>query len=320
MSSRPLVLAALAALTTAVAATPAAARTTTLISYKTSVDVDLTLIEKSHWQGIRDGCFAPAENFDATYTIDVDTSPKGANSTVRNGAATITPQTHGATSTIGDTGSFQQRMVSAPWELQTAYPPGAECGPDPAPAPPEWATSPTCKPVNERVLASLIANTVEDPDGGGSSAGGDGSLILGRARKANVGSPGGTMGARCLRTLHNIAGEGQDSEIALLLKSTFIQVPIPGLKPKLLKLAQGKKNARPSFTVKISVGGDCNAMQMKPFLARRDDFVKTSFTQPLQALGSFNGEEGRTTCLISGSGRAIVRRVGAVTRTTFTTP
>jgi len=317
--SRATALTVLAAGATLAAAAPASAVTRTVTTFRTTIDVDLSLTEKSHWQGIREGCFAPAENFDATYEIDIDSTPKGKASKVRAGGASILNETHGASTTFGDVGSFRQRMVSAPWELQTAYPPGADCGPDPAPAPPPWATSPTCKPVSERVLASLIPNsgTAED----GSTVGGiEGSLLLTRGRKASVASPGGTMGARCLRTLHAIDGVGRESEIAIGLRSTFIQVPVPGLRSKLLKLAKGGKDARPSFTIEIRVGGDCNAMTMKPSIGPREDFVRTPFSQPMQALGAFNGEQGRTACLISGTGRAVVRRVSPAARTTFSTP
>lgn len=290
----------------AAAVLPASASAKTLITFKTEIDVDLSLTEKSHWQGIRDGCFAPAENFDATYDIDVDTTSRGKDSTLRAGTATLTDTVFGATSTYGDAGSFRQRMTSAPWELQTAYPAGADCGPDPAPAPPEWATSPSCKPVSERVAASLVA--VPGPSG-------NGSIVITRTPKKATLAAGGSMGASCLRTLHPIAPEGEESEVGVLLRSTFIQVPVPGLETKLLKLAQGKKGSRPSFTVKVDVGGDCNEMRMKPRLGRRGDFTRSPFTQPNEALGPFTGEDGRSACLIAGSGRVIVRRAGAVAKT-----
>lgn len=302
MSFRPVVLVPLLVL----AVLPATAGAKTLITYKTELDVDLTLNEKSHWQGIRPGCFAPAENFDANYEIDIDSTSKGKESVLRAGSATITDTTFGATSTYGDAGSFRQRMVSAPWELQTAYPAGGECPKEPPPPPPEWATSPTCKAVSERVYANMIG--LPGPSG-------NGSLLISRTPKKTSPGLGAPVPFSCLRTLHTLAAEGEESEISIMGRSTFIQVPIPGLESKLLKLAQGKKGARPSFTVKIDVGGDCNEMRMKPRIGRKDGFVRARFTQPLEGLGSFGGEVERSTCLIAGSGRVIVRRISAVVKT-----
>jgi len=290
-----------------VAASPAGAVVRSLTTYPVSIDVDLDLTMQSDWKGIRPGCFAPAENFSMTYRLDLKSRSKGKKSVIKKGTATLTGGSFGTTPSYGDTGSFRQFSDGNPWELQTANPAG--CGTDPAPAPPSWATSPTCKKVSERVSATLLMAA----DDKAKST--DGALIVTRSPKAKPTINGATVGASCFRTFHAIDPSGIDSNIAIGLKDTLLSVPVPGLSRKLRELSEGSSRSRPSFTVPIRVSGTCGNMKMTPFLAEREGFTPASLTQPHNALGSFNGDPDQSTCTIAGRGRAIVRREGKITET-----
>lgn len=287
-----------------------------LVSLKTfpvSVDVDLEITEKTAWTGIRPGCYAPAENFSMTYKLDMRTRPNGPKSKIKRGTATLTGASYGTTETFGAKGGFRQLGSPGSWELETKDPPGCDSG---APPPPAWAVSPTCKRISERVSTALLANDIDDPDDPTSNrVSSDGVLAIARTPKPVPTAGGATMGASCYRTLHDITREGLSSAIAIAPTSTFIMVPIPKLELKLAALARGSSHARPSFRVDITVGGDCAGMRMKPSLGPDPDFTKAPFSQAHDALGSFNGEADRTLCTISGSGRVIVRREGAVVNT-----
>lgn len=291
---------------TATMVSPADAAVRSLTTYPLSVDVDLDLTLQSDWKGIRAGCFAPAENFSMTYRLDLKSRSKGKKSVLKKGTATLTGGHFGATASYGDTASWRQFSSGAPWELQTANPVGCET---PAPAPPSWATSPTCKKTSERISATLLEA------GDDKARATDGALVLLRTPKAKPTINGASIGPSCLRTFHDIDPSGIDSNIAIGLKDTLISVPIPNLSGKLKDLAEGSAGSRPSFTVPIRVSGTCGDMKMTPFLDTREGFEPRTLTQPHNALGPFNGDPDQSTCTIGGRGRAIVRREGKITET-----
>lgn len=303
----------IAVLALAVSAGPAGAVVISLKTFKTSIDVRLNITEHSIWHGIRPGCYAPHEDFDIRYHISIDSKPTR-KSEIKNGTASLTGGSYGVTPSYGDRRSFEQFSTPGQWTLETQYPGG--CGSEPAPPVPAWATSPTCKSLKERVSASLSQNTVDDPNDPTSNLGADdGALLLTRTPRAKPTVNGASIGDSCFRTLHSVNPKGVDSNVALGLKDTFISVPIPNLNAKLSRLAKGSRKSRPSFRVPIKVSGDCKAMQMTPSNGPSDNFFESPFSQPHNALGSFNGEPDKSICTIAGSGVAIVRREGRVVDT-----
>ena len=56
-------------------------------------------------------------------------------------------------------------------------------------------------------------------------------------------------------------------------------------------------------------------MKMIPSNGPSDNFVLSPFSQPHNALGSFNGEPDKSICTIEGKGIAIIRREGPVRQT-----
>lgn len=305
---RVLLLVAFAVLATPSSA-PAVVTMGAVSTYPVAVDVELDLTEKSHWQGIRPGCFAPHENFDVTYNLKLDSRP-GAQAQIVPGIANVSPVSYGSSPSYGAKSSFRQWSSGNPWELETQYP-DPDCGQ--APAPPDWATSPTCKKINERVSATLLANDYDEA--GKTGFNGDGIVLVTRTPKAKPTANGADMGASCYRTLHDIDPRGRHSLIEISLKSTVIEIPVPKMRDKLKALAKGSKKARPSFRLPVSVSGDCKAMRMRPTVGDDPDFSESSFSQPHQALGSFNGEPGKSACMISGTGSVTVRRAGAAVNT-----
>lgn len=298
----------------AIAAPSAGAVVISLQTFKTSIDVRLNITEHSIWQGIRPGCYAPAEDFDMRYHLSIDSTPRGKRSKIKQGTTTLTGGSFGVTPSYGDRRSFEQFSSPGQWVLETQYPAG--CGPDPAPQPPAWAVSPGCKVVKERVSAGLSQNTINDPDDPTSNLGSDdGALIIGRTPRAKPAVGGASIGDSCLRTLHDVVSMGADSYVNVGLKDTFISVPIPNLQAELSRLAKGSSSSRPAFRVPIKVSGTCNAMQMRPSNGPHPDFAPTPFSQPYEALGAFSGEADRTVCTIAGSGIAVVRREGKVVDT-----
>ena len=274
-------------------------------SFKTSIDVNLGVIQHSKWTGERPGCFAPYENWDLRYNLDVDSKPRK-KSKIISGKTTIYAALDDATGTTpsyGDKGSFKQAGSDASWDLTLNNPAGCPA----APAVPEWATSPTCKKISERVSATLIESKSE-----GTSEG-DGLLQLVRVRKAKPNPFGASIGPSCYRTLHDLATPYVDAEAGIALKSTILTIPVPNLKDKLIDLAKGGAKSRPSFKIKIRYTASCNSFGMFPRTAEKSDWTKSPFTQPHQFLGSFNGEAERSTCSLVGSGSAVVRREGKVT-------
>lgn len=294
----------------AVTASPASAMVTSLTTYPVSIDVDLDVTMQSDWKGIRPGCFAPAENFSMTYRLDLKSRSKGKKSTLKNGTASLlTGRSFGASPSYGDVASFRQFSSSAPWELQIANPAG--CGDEPAPAPPPWATAPRCKRLGERLTAALLR---ADDDKAKPS---DGALLITRSPKASPSLTGfgATMGASCLRTLHDVYPRGIDSSVEIGIEYTILRVPVPNLRRKLRDLSEGSRKSRPSFTVPIRISGTCGDMGMTPYLDERDGYTPRRITQPHNALGAFNGDPDQSTCTIAGRGRAIVRREGVITET-----
>lgn len=275
--------------------TPTVASGASLKTYKATVDVDLSLTQKTIWKGIRPGCVAPAENFSVDYGIVVRTRRF---SRVRPGVVSLAGSNYGSTSTYGADGGFRQFMINGPWEIQTAYPQGCNIGT--AAPPPSWAVAPLCNRIEEKVSATLIQSG-DTP--------GAGSLVLLRTPEARQ-AQGASIGARCVRTFHNIVGRGLESDIALTLKGTLISVPIPNLKAKLARIAKGKRGAHPSFSETITVGGDCTAMTMKPSIGERPDFVKADGSRPHQALGAPADIATGSVCMISGGGKVTVTREG----------
>lgn len=284
-----------------------------LDTFKTSIDVRLNITEHSIWNGIRPGCFAPQENFDIRYHLSIDSTPTR-KSKIKNGTATLTGGSFGVTPSYGDRRSWEQFSTPGQWTLETQYPAG--CGTEPAPPPPAWATTPACKSIKERVSASLSQNTVNDPsDPTSNLSSDDGALIIFRTPRAKPTVNGASIGDSCLRTLHDVSPMGADSIVNIGLKDSFITVPVPNLDVKLKRLTRGSSRSRPSFRVPIKISGNCNAMEMKPYNGPSDNFVATPFSQPHNALGSFNGEADKSICTIAGSGVAIVRRTGKVVET-----
>ena len=135
--------------------TAASAAVFKLETFKTSIDVKLNLTEHSNWNGMQPGCTAPEEKFDMTYQMRVDSTPSR-KSDISNGTTTLSNLAYGTTPSYGDKSSFHQYSSSAPWEIETQYP--ASCNAQ-APPVPEWATSPTCKKVYNRVESHLLMST-----------------------------------------------------------------------------------------------------------------------------------------------------------------
>lgn len=281
-----------------------------LNTFRMEIDVKLNVTQHSSWHGIAPGCYAPQEKFDTALTARLDSTPSS-RSKIKAGTATLLPGSFGATSSFGAKASFRQSAKSGPWELQTQNP--ASCN-LPAPAVPSWATSPTCKKVSERVMASLIQH---DTDGDANSPARitDGSLLLMRVTKPNAKSRGASIGDSCLRSLRGIDAVGIDSELDFMSRNTFMQIPVPKLKPKLERLAKGSARSRPSVKIPIKFGGDCTAMTMQPSIGDRPGFQQSIGSTPHNALGNIFGDWSKSPCTVSGSGRAILRRVGPVVST-----
>lgn len=279
-----------------------------LHSYKTSIDVKLDITEVSNWKGIRTGCYAPQEDFSMTYKLHLDSTPKKSSKLI-SGRASITKKSFATTPTYGAKGSFTQTGLPGQWTLQTAYPFG--CGGSPAPAPPDWAANPVCSPVSERAQATLLQTDITDPDDRDGSLN-DGTLLLIRTPKAKPTVFGSSIGAGCYRTLQDIYAEGVQSTAAISLKSTLLEIPVPKLKNKLIRIATGSDNANPSFRIPINVVGDCSAMQMSPYTGPNPDFTPRPLTEPHQALGSSGDNPANSTCTLKGKGHADVTRESAV--------
>lgn len=267
-----------------------------LTTYPVSVDVDLQITERTSWKGIRPGCFAPAENFSMVYEVDVNSRPHGKASRIKNGAVTLVPGLAGATPSYGAPGGFRQFSTAAPWELQVANP--ANC--PPANALPSGISSPTCKRIAERVVASLQ----QEGDGP------DGRLTITRSPRAAQTLKAGSIGPGCLRALRDADPVGLASEFVLSLRSTLITVPVRSLRSKLTALAEGSDDARPSFRLPITVSGDCTAMRMSGSIGDKPGFTKSPFAEPNQAIGNPVDLERDATCTLSGRGDVTVRREG----------
>jgi hypothetical protein len=272
----------------------------TLRTYAVAVDVDLSITEKTSWKGIRPGCFAPAENFDMTYEIDVNSRPRGKASRIKPGTATITAAAVGVTPSYGDRGGFRQFSSGAPWELEVQNP--APCSTSPVPS---WASSPTCKRIAERVSATL--QTEAD--------GRDGRLTIMRTPKTALTLKGATIGTSCLRTLSDAEPVGLASNLAISLRSTFITIPVRSLRAKLEALADGANGARPSFRIPVAISGPCNAMRMSGSIGDRPDFQKSPWVTLNRALGNPEDLSKAATCTLTGRGDYTVRRVGRVVET-----
>lgn len=297
---------AVAVFTTLVAAT-AGAVVKSLDTFKTEIDVDLKITERSVWDGIYPGCYAPQEKFNQTYTLDFDSKP-GRKSKIKSGTTTLFPSGYGTTASFGDKGSLKQSGKSGEWELQVANPASCNSG---APPVPSWATSPGCKKINERVMASVVGASGES-EGGKVT---DGSIILYRVAKPKASSKGASIGASCWRTLHNTYFSGIDQVAEIGLRNTFLQIPVPGLQQKLTKIAGGSAKSKPSFKVRFGLSGDCNTARMTPTVGDKQNYTPIVGSLPHQALGHIFEQTYRSSCMISGSGSIVVRRV-APTRTT----
>lgn len=306
--SRLCLLAAAVALATGAGFGAAAAPADALVfgklrTYPVSIDVDLQITEKSSWKGIRPGCYAPAENFDMTYQIDVNSRPRGRASRIKPGTATLTSAVVGVTPSYGARSGFRQFSSSAPWELQVAN--SAPC--PPASPVPSWASSPTCKRIAERVSASL--QTEAD--------GRDGRLTIVRTPKAVPGVFGAPVGASCFRTLSDAEPVGLASQLAIGQRSTIIVVPVRSLRAKLEALADGANGASPSFRIPVAISGECNAMRMSGSIGDRPDFRKSPWVTPNRPLGNPADLAKAATCTVTGRGDYTVRRVGPVVETSL---
>ena len=302
-----------AALGLAIAAGSASAMVISSQTFKVSIDVKLDLTERSTWQGIRPGCYAPQEDFDMTYHLGVDSRPDGKKSKVKDAVATLTGGLFGTTPAYGAKRSFRQYSSASPWTIETQYPAGCD---GPAPAAPAWAVSPACNRISERVEATLTQSDIDDPDDPTAvKKSSDGSLLLIRTPKAAPTLTAANMGESCYRTLHDIVPTGLDSLLEIQPQQTLMSIPIPNLDDKLSRIAKGADKSHPIFRIPIKVSGDCNGMHMRPTNGARPDFTQTPFSQPHNALGAFNGDASKTVCTISGNGDAIVRRESAVVST-----
>jgi hypothetical protein len=294
----------------AFAASMAGATVSLLTTFKTEIDVKLKVSQHSGWNGIRPGCFAPQESFDTTITAKLDSSPSS-KSKIKAGTTSLMPGSFGTTASYGAKNSFVQSAKSGMWDLQVQNP--ASCD-TPAPPVPSWAVSPTCKKISERVWGSIIQH---DTDGDATSQAKltDGSLLIMRVPKFSSKDRGKSIGDGCLRSLREVRGSGVDAEVDFMKQNTYVQVPIPRLQSKLDGLTKGGARGRPSFKINIKIGGDCNAMTMSPSIGENPSFQQLIGSSPHQALGSVDGDFSKSPCTVSGSGRAIVRRVGKVVST-----
>lgn len=291
----------------AVAVSTAGATVTVLETFKTEVDVNISIQERSIWDGIYPGCYAPQEKFDQTYKLKFDSRPSS-RSKIKAGTTTLYPSGYGTTASYGAKSSLRQSAKSGPWELQIKNPAGCSSAGAPVPA---WATSPTCKQIEDRVMATIVGAS-------GTAEGGkvtDGSITLFRVAKASAASRGRSIGASCWRTLHNVGLGGIDQAFEIGLKDTAVQIPVPGLRQKLSKLADGSARSRPSFKVPFKISGDCNAAKMSPSVGIKDGYTPLVGTLPHEALGHIFEQTNRSACMVSGSGSVTVRRVGATKST-----
>jgi hypothetical protein len=170
--------------------------------------------------------------------------------------------------------------------------------------------------VSERVQATLLQTDITDPDDQDGSLN-DGTLLLIRTPKAKPAATGSNIGAGCYRTLQSVYPVGVQSLLDISPKSTVIEVPVPHLKNKLIKLATGADKAHPSFRIPISVAGNCSEMHMAPFTGPHPDFTPRTFTQPHQALGSAGNNPANSTCTLKGKGYAEVQRESAPVSVNF---
>jgi hypothetical protein len=281
-----------------------------LHTYKTSIDVKLKITETSNWNGIRPGCFAPQESFGMTYGLDLDSTPKKSSKLLR-GVATLTKKSFGTTPTFGAKESFTQTGKPGQWTLQSEFPAG--CSGKALP-PPSWVVNPVCKPVAERLFATLLQTEITDPDDQDGSLN-DGTLLLMRTPKAKPAAFGSSIGDGCYRTLQDVYPVGVQSLLAIGPKSTVIEIPVPKLKNKLIRIATGSDKANPSFRISINVAGDCNAMHMTPYTGPHPDFSPRSFTEPHGALGDGVDNPANSSCTLKGKGYAEVTRESAVVST-----
>jgi hypothetical protein len=275
----------------------------TLKTFPVTIDVDLELTERTSWKGIQGACPAPAENFTIAYRADVNSRPRGKSSRITPGTATVTTGLAGVTAAYGDRGSFRQFSVSAPWELQTQNPPS--CG-QTRPVP-DWASSPTCRRLSERVAASLQTETDDR----------NGRLVLERTVKARPTTAAGAIGESCLRTLRDPAPVDEAAAVVLSLRRTLISIPVRSLRAKLVALAEGSARARPSFRLPIEIDGDCRAMTMRGSFGKRSGYVRAPWVTLNRALGSPSDLATAATCTIRGRGDVVVQRTGKVTGTAF---
>lgn len=295
----------IAILLSAVCASTAGAVRIGLTTFKTSIDVDLKLTQHTKFTGERPGCFASYENWDLQYVLDIDSKPSR-KSKIANGTSTVTPfdEGSGVTFSYGAKNSFKQSSKNASWELQLTNPPNC---PE-ASKPESWVVSPTCKKISERVIATLIETKSE-----GTSEG-DGMLQLLRSPKAKPTLGGASIGPSCLRTLHDPVFGMQDANVGITLKETVLDVPVPDLKQRLAKLAEGDAGEHPSFKIKIRYWSRCSFAGISPHTAEVPNFSPQPFSQPHQWWGSFNADGSNSLCTLSGSGTVTVRREGKVTR------
>ena len=274
-----------------------------LTTYPVAVDVDLTITQRSSWKGIRPGCFAPAENFDITYQLEIDSTPRGRASRIRAGTATLGFGSVGVTPSYGDRGSFRQFSSAAPWELQIRNPGSCPA----ASAVPPWASSPTCKRIAERVATSFQMEPNRR----------DGRLTVMRVPKQSLAGRGASIGPSCFRALGSVDAIGISSYLAVSERSTIASIPIRDLRGKLEAMAEGPDDARLSFRLPVTIGGDCTAMRMKPSIGDLADFTKSPFWSPHKALGNPADRAKAATCTVTGRGDFLVRRAGRVVRTSI---
>ncbi|MEW6582454.1 MAG: hypothetical protein AB1416_06815 [Actinomycetota bacterium] len=297
--------AAPAAALLAVAAPPlvSAAAAKTLVTYPVAIKVDMEVTQRSIWKGIKPGCFAPQESFDTTYEISLKTHPQGPKSKVKNAVATLLGDNYGTTYAFGAPGGAKQSGKSPGWNLEVAYPAG--CGPDPAPPVPAGISAPKCANVSERVAATLIQTS----DG----KKGDGLLVIQRTPKAALSAKSASIGDSCHRTLHDVDFATIASELDINLRTTFIQIPVPKLHDKLLDLAIV---SNPTRSHSFSFSGDCWETRMRPSIGPDPAFTRTP-SHPHNAIGQNFTEDGANACLVTGSGRVTITRVGPLKKVTL---
>lgn len=279
--------------------------------YPVSVKVDISVTQRSIWNGIKPGCFAPQENVDVSYTWRIRTHPNGAKSAklakpvkvvMVGGATDLQVGTYGVPIFFGAAGGFVQSGRAGQWDLEVNYPPSG-CGTDPAPPVPSEVTSPTCNRIAGRAAVAL--QPAEDP-----GRNGDGTVIITRVHGPKITSRGAAIKPGCFRTLHQTSFATKESAFGFQPRTTTLQLPLPGLHRRLTALATLRNPKPVVYPVRFS--GDCWNVSARPSIGLVRGF------RPVQTSPSFvigNPEREGVACMLSGQGTITITRTGPQTVT-----